>query len=326
MRIDCSSSASRMRVGRSAIDSLCTGSQIAGLAPTHSTASAAKARAGCAVGAQRLPTRLRNGARPSPLPPHAAAVRDPRSDRRLLAAPPPRRAHQHARGAGIRRGSEAVNDAATLADDLPSTAPGSPGDDALARPRRQRSRSVPAPAHRVRREDGQPERRDHRWGAHDPTPSSRSRAGSGPGVVLIADRGGAQRSSAGSLAATEVLLQLAGLYTNVTMNASVDVRLDRRRRERDGRRWRRRCRPTSEAAIVIGGVARRGGGAATSCPGPRLARSRRRRCATPSQPRSPRRSARPSADGLARRPARAPRAAAHDRRRRGRWSRPASRR
>jgi len=37
-------------------------------------------------------------------------------------------------------------------------------------------------------------------------------------MVLIADRGGATQSSAGSLAATEILLQLAGLYTNVTLS------------------------------------------------------------------------------------------------------------
>ncbi|HXR13970.1 MAG TPA: hypothetical protein VN740_04855 [Solirubrobacteraceae bacterium] len=114
-------------------------------------------------------------------------------------------------------GSEAVNNAATLAEDFPSSAPGSPGDDALADNvarglapcvRQQKVCTVRIVSSSVATTAG--------------TRTIRtviaSRAGSGPGVVLIADRGGAQRSSPGSLAATEILLQLAGLYTNVNLN------------------------------------------------------------------------------------------------------------
>lgn len=155
-------------------------------------------------------------------------------------------------------GSEAVNNAATLADDFPSTAPGSPGDDALA----DHVASGLAPC--LRQHTGCAVKTvnlsvETTAGARTIRTVIASRAGSGPGVVLIADRGGAQRSSAGSLAATEILLQLAGLYTNVTMNhpltfvstaggASAMAALAS-------------VLPSdTEAAVVLGEVAHRGGG------------------------------------------------------------------
>jgi hypothetical protein len=116
-------------------------------------------------------------------------------------------------------GSDAVNTAAMFAEHFPSTAPGSPGDDALADAVARklapcalgRGCSVRVVSSTV----------ETTAGARTIRTVIASRAGSGspsgPGIVLIADRGGAAQASAGSLAATAILMQLAQLYTNVTM-------------------------------------------------------------------------------------------------------------
>jgi hypothetical protein len=116
-------------------------------------------------------------------------------------------------------GASAVNTAAMLAEDFPSTAAGSAGDDALADAVARRL--APCAAGRgcsVRVVSSSVETTA---GARAIRTVIASRAGSGsppgPGIVLIADRGGAAHASAGSLAATAILLQLAQLYINVTM-------------------------------------------------------------------------------------------------------------
>ena len=155
-------------------------------------------------------------------------------------------------------GTEAVDNAATLAADFPSTAPGSRGDDALA----DSVSSSLAPC--LRRQIGCSVRIvsssvETTAGMRTVRTVIASRAGSGPGVVLIADRGGARSSSAGSLAATEILLQLAALYTNVTLNHPLTL-VSTAGGASAMSALVSALPPDMEAAVVIGDVAHAGGG------------------------------------------------------------------
>jgi len=158
-------------------------------------------------------------------------------------------------------GSEAVDTAATLAEDFPSTAPGSPGDDALADAvARRLAPCAPGRGCSVRVVSSSVETTA---GARTIRTVIASRAGSGspsaPGIVLIADRGGAGHSSAASLAASAILIRLAELYTNVTMARPLTL-VSTSGGASAMAALAGQLPPDTEAAVVLGDVSAAGGG------------------------------------------------------------------
>lgn len=158
-------------------------------------------------------------------------------------------------------GTDAVNEAASLAEDFPSTAAGSPGDDALAdHVARSLAPCTLGPGCSVRVVRSSVETTT---GERTVRTVIASRAGSAspgrPGIVVIADRGGAAQASAGSLAATAILLQLAQLYTNVTLTRPLTL-ISTAGGPSAATALAAALPAGTEAAIVLGDVSSPGGG------------------------------------------------------------------